>query len=54
MEEREEAQARVEILERKQKEYFAQFGSLLCLETISGGVPTGEEIVRKVGVADVP
>ena len=48
LEEREEAQARVEILDRKMKEYFAQFGSMLCLETLTGNVPRGEEVVRKV------
>jgi hypothetical protein len=48
LEEREEAQARAELLDRRFREHFAQFASILKFESISGGVPTPEEIIRQV------
>lgn len=51
LEEREEAQARAELMDRRLKEHFAQFASILKFESISGGVPTPEEIIRKISEA---
>ncbi|XP_045163398.2 coiled-coil domain-containing protein 170-like isoform X2 [Mercenaria mercenaria] len=48
LEEREEAQARAELVDRRLREHFAQFASILKFESISGGVPTPEEIIRKI------
>ncbi|XP_060552533.1 coiled-coil domain-containing protein 170-like isoform X1 [Ruditapes philippinarum] len=48
LEEREEAQARAELLDRRFREHFAQFASILKFESISGGVPTPEEIIRQI------
>lgn len=46
LEEREEAQARVESLERKLKEHFSKFAGILRVEGIAGGTPTPEEIIK--------
>ncbi|XP_052275210.1 LOW QUALITY PROTEIN: coiled-coil domain-containing protein 170-like [Dreissena polymorpha] len=47
LEEREEAQARVEILDHRMRDYFSQFASVLRVET-SGKNASAEEIARKL------
>ena len=49
LEEKDEAQARLESLDRKHRDILTQLSGMLHIETLSGvGIPTVEEIVQKV------
>ncbi|XP_052769959.1 coiled-coil domain-containing protein 170-like isoform X2 [Mya arenaria] len=48
LEEREEACARVEILERRMKDLLSQFASLLKVDTLSPAGPSSEDVLRRI------